>query len=109
MFSQSRSLRLLYDWLFSSRFFIPKPEFYFFDDIEGIICHLLFPANAPINQIVSSPQPSTESAKKDAALKACKELHNLGIFNDYLLPRKQFEVKENVLSVEDGLTYSNGC
>ncbi|CAM8897034.1 unnamed protein product [Rhodiola kirilowii] len=82
-------------------YFIPKPEFYFFDDIEGTICHLLFPANAPINQIVSSPQPSIEAAKKDASLRACKELHKLGIFNDYLLPNKEVEI-ENMLSVKDG-------
>ncbi|KAL9685997.1 hypothetical protein QQ045_023452 [Rhodiola kirilowii] len=44
---------------------------------------------------------SSEAAKKDASLRACKELHKLGIFNDYLLPNKEVEI-ENMLSVKDG-------
>uniref|UniRef100_A0A7N0UF06 Dicer-like protein 4 n=1 Tax=Kalanchoe fedtschenkoi TaxID=63787 RepID=A0A7N0UF06_KALFE len=87
--------------------FIPRPEFYFFDDTEGAVCHLLFPANASINLVVSSPQSSIEEAKKDASLKACKELHKLGIFNDYLLPNNEKDVKGDILSVKDGIDYSN--
>ncbi|KAF5945922.1 hypothetical protein HYC85_016150 [Camellia sinensis] len=68
------------------RYFNPKPEFFYFDDVEGTVCHIILPSNAPIHQIVSSPQSSTEAAKKDACLKVCKELHELGALTDYLLP-----------------------
>lgn len=51
-----------------------------------MICHITLPANAPVHQIVSSPQPSSEEAKKDACLKACQKLHELGALTHYLLP-----------------------
>ncbi|KAK2993669.1 hypothetical protein RJ640_009484 [Escallonia rubra] len=67
-------------------FFNPRPLFFYFDETEGSVCHIILPANAPMHQIVSAPQPSVEAAKKDACLKACSELHNLGALTDYLLP-----------------------
>lgn len=69
-------------------FFNPKPKFYYFDDLGGTICHIIFPANAPTHQIVGTPQSSMEAAKKDACLKAIEELHKLGALNDYLLPQE---------------------
>lgn len=68
------------------RFFNPKPRLYFFDDAEGTVCYIILPANAPIHQIISLPQPSREAAKKDACLKACQQLHQLGALTNYLLP-----------------------
>lgn len=50
------------------------------------MCHIILPSNAPIHLIVGTPQSSSEAAKKVACLKAIEELHNLGVFNDYLLP-----------------------
>lgn len=70
----------------SCRYFDPKPKFFFFDDLEGTVCHIVLPSNCPIHRIVSTPQSSSEAAKKDACLKAIEELHKLGVFNDYLLP-----------------------
>ncbi|KAH7859943.1 hypothetical protein Vadar_007343 [Vaccinium darrowii] len=67
-------------------YFNPKPEFSFFDDVDGTVCSIILPCNAPIHEIVSLPQPSTESAKKDACLKACKALHEKGSLTDFLLP-----------------------
>ncbi|KVH93716.1 Dicer double-stranded RNA-binding fold, partial [Cynara cardunculus var. scolymus] len=58
-------------------FFNPKPWLYYFDDAEGTVCHIILPPNAPIHQIISSPQPSREAAKKDACLKACQQLYEL--------------------------------
>lgn len=59
---------------------------YYFHDDEGIVCSIILPANAPIHQVRSLPQPSNEAAKKDACLKACQQLHELGALTHYLLP-----------------------
>lgn len=68
------------------RFFNPKPDFFYFDDLGGTVCHINLPSNAPINQIVGTPQSSLEAAKQDACLKAIESLHKMGALNDYLLP-----------------------
>lgn len=52
----------------------------------GTVCHINLPSNAPINQIVGTPQSSMEAAKQDACLKAIERLHKMGALNDYLLP-----------------------
>ncbi|KAL6221580.1 hypothetical protein ACLB2K_004976 [Fragaria x ananassa] len=67
-------------------YYVPSPEFYFLGDLEGTICHIILPSNAPMHQIVSAPQFSMEDAKRDACLKAIEELHKLGALSDYLLP-----------------------
>ncbi|KZV28379.1 dicer-like protein 4 [Dorcoceras hygrometricum] len=67
-------------------YFKPKPQFFYYDDADGVVCKILLPANSPIHEIVSAPQSSKESSKRDACLKACKELHEVGAFTDYLLP-----------------------
>ncbi|KAK3033196.1 hypothetical protein RJ639_036988 [Escallonia herrerae] len=87
--SSGSSVSLLYHYcskLPRDEFFTPKPQFFYFDETEGSVCHIILPANAPIHQIVSAPQLSIEAAKKDGCLKACSELHNLGALTDYLLP-----------------------
>ncbi|KAF5956284.1 hypothetical protein HYC85_003509 [Camellia sinensis] len=75
-------------------YFNPKPEFSCFDDVEGTVCSIILPSNAPIHQISSLPQSSMEAAKKDACLKACKELHEKGALNEYLLPDEDDENEE---------------
>ncbi|KAK4381566.1 Dicer-like protein 4 [Sesamum angolense] len=80
------------------RYFNPKPQFCYCDDADGIVCNIILPANAPIHQIVSSPKPSTKAAKKDACLKACKALHDVGALTDYLLPEQ--DVKYDKLTEE---------
>ncbi|KAK9060685.1 hypothetical protein SSX86_021391 [Deinandra increscens subsp. villosa] len=68
-------------------FFNPKPKLSYSNDSgDATICYITLPANAPIHQIISSPQPSREAAKKDACLKACQQLHELGALTHYLLP-----------------------
>ncbi|KAJ0861345.1 putative ribonuclease III [Helianthus annuus] len=68
-------------------FFNPKPLLsYSTHEADAVICYIKLPANAPIHQIKSSPQPSREAAKKDACLKACQQLHELGALTHYLLP-----------------------
>lgn len=69
-------------------YFNPKPQFYYFDDADGMVCHVILPPNAPVRQIISAPQDSTEACKKDACLKACKVLHEVGALTDYLLPEE---------------------
>ncbi|KAE9462638.1 hypothetical protein C3L33_05455, partial [Rhododendron williamsianum] len=66
--SSGYSISLLHHYcskLPHDEYYNPKPEFSSFDDF---------------------PQPSTESAKKDACLEACKALHELGSLTDFLLP-----------------------
>ncbi|KAK3005994.1 hypothetical protein RJ639_017631, partial [Escallonia herrerae] len=87
--SSGSSVSLLHHYcskLPRDEFFNPRPQFFYFDETEGSVCHIILPANAPIHQIVSAPQLSIDAAKKDACLKACSELHNLGALTDYLLP-----------------------
>ncbi|CAK9179473.1 unnamed protein product [Ilex paraguariensis] len=99
--SSGSSISLLHHYcskLPHDEFFNPKPQFFYFDDAEGTVCHIILPSNAPTHQIVSSPMSSLEAAKKDACLKACKELHELGALNNYLLVDQN---NENEGSVED--------
>lgn len=87
--SSAYSISLLHQYcskLPHDEYFDPKPKFFFLDDLEGTVCHIILPSNAPIHLIVGTPQSSSEAAKKVACLKAIEELHNLGVFNDYLLP-----------------------
>ncbi|PIN16599.1 Ribonuclease [Handroanthus impetiginosus] len=85
-------------------YFNPKPQFFYYDDADGMVCNIILPANAPIHQIVSEPQPSTEAARKDACLKACKALHEVGALTDYLLPEQDDKYDEltEELSDSDG-------
>lgn len=86
------------------RYFHPKPQFFYYDDADGMVCSIILPANAPVHQIVSSPQSSIEAAKKDACLRACKALHEIGALNDYLLPEQ--DDKQEELSPD--LSYFDG-
>ncbi|KAG2573270.1 endoribonuclease Dicer homolog 4 isoform X3 [Panicum virgatum] len=67
-------------------FFIPSPAFFYVDDVEGIVCRLILPPNAAFRQVNSQPCPSKDEAKRDACLKACIRLHELGALTDFLLP-----------------------
>lgn len=78
------------------RYFDPQPSFFYFDDLGGTVCHISFPSNSPIHQIVSAPQLSMENAKKDACLKAIEQLHKLGALNDFLLPEQEAADEELV-------------
>ncbi|GER33663.1 dicer-like protein 4 [Striga asiatica] len=82
-------------------YFNPKPLFFYYDDADGMVCNIILPANAPIHQIASTPQPSTEAAKKDACLKACKALHEIGALTDYLLPEQDEKYEEQTLDPYD--------
>ncbi|KAK1414006.1 hypothetical protein QVD17_29743 [Tagetes erecta] len=88
--SSASSVSLLHRYcskLPHDEFFNPKPQLtYSRDGSDAVICHITLPANAPVHQIVSSPQPSSEEAKKDACLKACEQLHGMGALTHYLLP-----------------------
>ncbi|CAN4113157.1 unnamed protein product [Withania somnifera] len=87
--SSSSSISLLHHYcskLPRDEYCCPKPQFFYFDDVEGTICKLILPSNAAMHQIASAPQSSIEAAKKDACLRACKRLHELGALTDYLLP-----------------------
>ncbi|XP_073150113.1 dicer-like protein 4 isoform X2 [Henckelia pumila] len=82
-------------------YFKPKPEFFYYDDADGVVCNIILPANAPIHQIVSAPQLSTELSKRDACLKACKELHEVGALTDYLLPDQDDKYDEMTQDLSD--------
>ncbi|XP_050382683.1 dicer-like protein 4 isoform X2 [Argentina anserina] len=86
-------------------YYVPSPEFYFLSDVEGTICHIILPSNAPMHQIVSAPRPSMEDAKRNACLKAIEELHKLGALSDYLLPlQDNADVEECLLDSSDSET-----
>jgi endoribonuclease Dicer len=68
------------------RFFIPSPAFFYVDDVEGIVCRLILPPNAAFRQVNGQPCPSKDEAKRDACLRACIRLHELGALTDFLLP-----------------------
>lgn len=82
-----------YMFVLVCRYYNPTPEVFNVDDTEGTICHIILPSNAPIHHIVSAPQLSMEATKKDACLRACKELHQVGALTEYLLP-EQDNVRE---------------
>lgn len=89
--STQTSISLLYHYcskLPHDEFFTPMPDFFNVDDTEGITCHIILPSNAPIHHIVGAPQCSKEAAKKDACLRACEELHQVGALTEYLLPEQ---------------------
>lgn len=83
-------------FLFLFRYFNPKPEFSYFNVAEGTVCQINLPYNAAIRQIASSPQSSIETAKEDAYLQVCKELHPLGALTDYLLPEYEVEHEDSM-------------
>ncbi|XP_043720331.1 endoribonuclease Dicer homolog 4-like isoform X1 [Telopea speciosissima] len=98
--SASHSVSLLHHYcsqLPHDEYFNPMPEFFYFDDVEGILCHIILPSNAPIHKVEGAPQPSKDLAKRNASLKACQELHKLGALTDYLLPGQVEEVEGLVL------------
>ncbi|KAG4942949.1 hypothetical protein JHK84_047034 [Glycine max] len=89
--SSGYSISLLHQYcskLPHDEYFDPKPCFYYLDDSGGISCHITLPSNAPINQILGTPQLSMEASKRDACLKAIEELYNLGTLSDCLLPKQ---------------------
>lgn len=79
------------------------PQFNFTDgeDGTGKVCYLKLPANAPVHEIISEPQPSIEDAKRDACLKACKVLHEIGALTDYLLPEQDDYNEESLQDLSD--------
>jgi len=97
-------LKMLLIYLF--RFFDPRPNFFYFDDLGGTVCQITLPSNAPIHQIVGTPQLSMEAAKRDACLKVIEELHKLGALNDCLLPRQNDAEPEKVLDSSDSHEYA---
>ncbi|XP_010323151.2 dicer-like protein 4 isoform X1 [Solanum lycopersicum] len=102
--SSALSISLLHHYcskLPHDEYFCPKPQFYYFDDIDGTICKLILPSNAAMHSIDSAPQSSIEAAKKDACLRACKSLHELGALTDYLLPDQADEDKDLVPDFSD--------
>lgn len=94
-------LKVVILWICSVRYFDPLPKFYYFDDTGGTTCHIIFPSNAPIHQIISTTQMSKEDAKKDASLKAIKELHKVGALDDYLLPYREHDDQEEMVPHSD--------
>ncbi|XP_051114005.1 dicer-like protein 4 [Andrographis paniculata] len=85
-------------------YFNPKPQFFYYDGVDGMVCQIILPANAPIHQVVSTPQSSIEAAKREACLKACKELHEVGALTDYLLPGQSGTYEESDEDLTDSFT-----
>ncbi|GMH30664.1 hypothetical protein Nepgr_032507 [Nepenthes gracilis] len=102
--SSQSSISLLHHYcskLPHDEYFNPKPDFFYLDGVDGTECHIILPSNAPIHKIASALQSSMEAAKKDACLKACKELHQMGVLTDYLLLDQYTETDESLVEVSD--------
>ncbi|XP_020236092.1 dicer-like protein 4 isoform X2 [Cajanus cajan] len=103
--SSGYSISLLHQYcskLPHDEYFDPKPNFYYLDDSGGVVCHITFPSNAPIHQILGTPQLSMEASKRDACLKAIEELHKFGALSDCLLPKQDdVEPEERVSGSSD--------
>ncbi|KAL9326120.1 hypothetical protein ACSQ67_006765 [Phaseolus vulgaris] len=102
--SSGYSISLLHQYcskLPHDEYFEPKPNFYFLDDSEGIVCHIRLPSNAPIHQILGAPQLSMEASKRDACLKAIEELYKIGALSDYLLPKQGDAEPEGQVSTDE--------
>ncbi|KOM32927.1 hypothetical protein LR48_Vigan01g248300 [Vigna angularis] len=107
--SSGYSISLLHQYcskLPHDEYFDPKPNFYFLDDSEGIVCHIRLPSNAPIHQILGAPQLSMEASKRDACLKAIEELYKLGALSNFLLPKEDDAAPEEQVS---GSTDEDEC
>ncbi|KAL9242481.1 hypothetical protein vseg_016474 [Gypsophila vaccaria] len=102
--STQTSISLLYHYcskLPRDEYFNPKPDIFYVDDTEGTICHIILPSNSPIHHIVSAPQSSVDAAKRNACLRACKELHEIGALTEYLLPEQDDLSEEATLDIPD--------
>ncbi|CAI9783088.1 unnamed protein product [Fraxinus pennsylvanica] len=102
--SSTSSISLLHRYcskLPHDEYFIPEPQFFNYDDADGMLCKIILPANAPIHEIVSEPQQSTDTAKRDACLKACKALHEAGALTDYLLPEQEDSSEDSTQDFSD--------
>ncbi|KAK7329981.1 hypothetical protein VNO77_24164 [Canavalia gladiata] len=107
--SSGYSISLLHQYcskLPHDEYFDPKPIFFYLDDAGGIVCHIALPSNAPIHQIVGTPQLSLEASKRDACLKAIEELYEIGALNDCLLPNQNNAEPEEQVS---GSCEEDGC
>ncbi|XP_058067534.1 endoribonuclease Dicer homolog 4-like isoform X3 [Magnolia sinica] len=95
--STGSSVSLLYHYcskLPRDEYFTPRPEFYYIDDLNGTLCRIVLPPNAPLRQVDSLPCLSKDEAQRTACLKACIELHALGALTDFLLPGQDDENNE---------------
>lgn len=80
--------------LSKDEYFIPVPEYSYFEEPGGVVCRINLPSNAPIRQIDGPICSSMEKAKRVACLEACKVLHSFGALTDYLLPREDEQDEE---------------
>lgn len=80
------SSNLTFGSYFDCRYFDPLPKFFFIDDLQGTICRIVLPPNAPVRQVDGMPYSSKDEAKRASCLKACMELHKKGALTDFLLP-----------------------
>ncbi|CDP10524.1 unnamed protein product [Coffea canephora] len=106
--SSASSISLLHHYcskLPHDEYFNPRPQFFYLDEADGMVCLIILPSNAPIHEIVSASQVSFEAAKKDACLKACKTLHEVGALTDYLLPEQDSGSEET----DDNFSDTENC
>ncbi|KAG0020611.1 Dicer-like protein 1 [Podila clonocystis] len=56
------------------------------DGMAYYVCSLKLPALAPIKEVLSDGATSKDTARRSAAFKACKQLHELGALDDHFEP-----------------------
>ncbi|KAM0886804.1 hypothetical protein ACQ4PT_029462 [Festuca glaucescens] len=103
--STACSVSLLHRYCYNlpkDMFFNPSPAFIYIDDTEGIICRVILPPNAAFRQVDGQSCKSNDEAKRDACLKACMQLHELGALTDFLLPGSGS--RKNKVSTTNGST-----
>ncbi|KAF9202887.1 Dicer-like protein 1, partial [Podila verticillata] len=81
------------------------------DGLAYYFCRLTLPALAPIQETVQSDQAtSKDMARRSAAFKACKLLHELGALDDHFEPFvEKIDVEEHVEELDSPKADQNNC
>ncbi|KAF6156089.1 hypothetical protein GIB67_007464 [Kingdonia uniflora] len=73
------------------KYFIPKPIFTYSQSGVCHSCILILPPNAALQRIQGPMAKNVHLSKQLVCLEACRELHNLGVLDDHLLPNDDAE------------------
>lgn len=79
-----------------------KPVFHVAQDGAAYyVCNLTLPPLAPIQEVLSDGATSKDMARRSAAFKACKQLHELGALDDHFEPFvEKADIEEQVEELE---------
>lgn len=78
--------------------FVPKPNFQFLTFDNSYKCQMTLPPNAAFQTLVGPLGLTANLSKQLVCFEACKKLHEMGAFNDHLLPIVETPSKKDSLS-----------